>query len=283
MPKIWSPKQNRKHFIAPRGESVRSKRPHEYAWQNVKKIKKRVWQAMILLFIIYIFYLWLYSGTFQINRFNFNNASSVPSADIENAIKANLAKNRWFGVPGSNYFFLNTNKLKQDLNNQGLGFNLNIAKKFPHTLSIEAETTISQLVLTTNQEFYLTDFKGQVKQKLENYAAASSSLPLVYDLSNSPIENNQINNNLLKLIQEAANDFASYALPGINLDYFKVDSLASDYVKIVSKQGFEIHINYTRPLRAQMDKLKKSLLSGKMDLSKLEYINLRVENQVIYK
>src|SRR3989338_449515 len=283
--KIWSPKQNKKKFLS-KGETVRSKRPYEYAWQNAKQIQKRVLQGIILLGIIYLFYLGLFSGLFLITQFNFNNASNVPSPDIENTIKNNLNRRYLFGVPGNNYFLLNTERLKKNLNNEGLGLDLKIIKKFPHTLIIEAEKTITQAAWITNEEFYLIDFKGNIKQRLENYTITSGSLPIIYDLSNNPIQNDHLDNNqLLKLIQEAANDFTSYQLPKIQLDYFKVDSINADYIKIVAKQRFEIYVNvnYERTLRSQIDKLKKSLLSGKIDLSKLEYINLRVENQVIYK
>lgn len=283
MPKIWSPRHiNNQQTIKPE-LALRSKRPAEYKANETKKIRVKVFWSMAFFVILYLIYFLLNADKFQVSRINAQIKDSQDSAMLEQSIKEYLSGRKMLVFKKSSYFLLNTDGILTWLNKQGLGLGVSVRKNFPDSLTITKEEKVSQLVWVRGEQFYLVGTDGKVIHRLERYGVATGTLPAVYDLSNAVIGEKAASPKLLSLIEETLNKLPAYDLPGAQLDYLKVDSPSANYLKIVTKKGFEIHVSYDKPLDTQLAKLKKSLLAGKIDLNKIQYINLRIENQVIYK
>ena len=95
-----------------------------------------------------------------------------------------------------------------------------------------------------------------------------------------------INLDIIDLIIELFYNFESYQVPLVEIESFKIPGPKANYLKVITKQGFEIHLNSILSLNNQLHKLKRSIEDRKIDvdrLNQIEYINLRIENQVIYK
>lgn len=260
----------------------RSKRSHEHRASEAKRIRAKVLKIILFLFVIYALYFFIYSPYFKINNILFEGTA------VADNVKADINKNfmsiSFFMLPKNNYFFFRPKAMAADLNSKGLPYLFSVKKKFPHNLIISAEKNQLTLIWSTQELFYSFDLNALAFKPLLNYMPSSSTLPLIYDLSNTPIdEKNPPDRKLTDLALEIYKTFANYEWPGLEIDYLKTDLPQSDYLKIVMKQGFEIHVNYELNLESQFQKLQKSLLADKIDLKMVKYINLRVENQVIYK
>lgn len=249
-------------------------------------MRKRVCLAIIFLFFVYLIYLFFFSANFKITGLNLiGTAGETPTTEIEKAIWDSIHSRRFLIFPGDNYFFVSLNNIQRQFQEKNILAELSLKKKFPHALEVEVKERLGKLIWVSGEQFYVLELDGKVSSQLYIKELVNVKMPVVYNLANLPVVLGQdfVDKHLIDLMLAIYTDFSEFELPSMDLDYFKVDGPKANYVKIVTKQGFEIHVSYLSSLENQFDKLKKSLLAGKIDLKKINYINLRVENQVIYK
>lgn len=264
----------------------RSKKIHEYTREDAVKMRRKVFLMLALLAVGYVFYLFFYSDYFKISQINFNvQIEGLKTEEATAKAYQIMSGNRTWPFSGQNYFTLKTGRLEEELNQANALASFKVSKKFPHTLNIDVEERLGRLIWVSSEQTYVLEADGLISGSIASKEAAKASLPVIYDLSNTFVTTGEtrVNAKQLALIMEAWLNLKNYDLPQIELDYFKVDSPQANYVKIVTTKGFEIHVNYLNTFDAQIKKLKKSLASGKIDLNSIHYINLRIENQVIYK
>ncbi|MDP2586538.1 MAG: FtsQ-type POTRA domain-containing protein [Candidatus Komeilibacteria bacterium] len=264
----------------------RSKKIHEYTREDAIKMRRKVFLILALLAVGYIFYLFFYSDYFKISQINFNGQIEGFKTE-ETTAKAYeiMSNNRSWPFSAQNYFTIKISQLEEELNQTNALASFKVAKKFPRSLEIVVEERLGRLLWVSSEQTFVLEADGLISGSIAPEEAAKASLPVIYDLSNTFVTTGEtrVNDKQLALIMEVWLNLKNYDLPQIELDYFKVDSLQANYVKIVTKKGFELHVNYLASLDSQINKLKKSLASGKIDLNNINYINLRIENQVIYK
>lgn len=264
----------------------RSKRPFEYNREEAMRLRQRVFLGVALAIFLFILYLWFYSEHFRIKQINVSgNLEGVSQEEIRGLIEETLKKQPVFLLPGDNYFLMRTKPIERALTQKNILAEVEIRKDFPNALNVTVKEKLGRMIWVAGEQLYLLELDGKITTKLEARDLVNVGVPVIYDLSNTVFDLNQavVNPKLVNLIAEIYTDFASFELPAVEMDYFKLDSPQANYAKIVTKRGFEIHVNYLSSLSEQLNKLKKSLLFGKIDLNKINYINLRVENQVIYK
>jgi len=270
-----------------RGPSLpKSRRPHEIDLESIVRMRKKVLKIIIFLIIIFLIYLFGYSDKFRIQNINITGQSSeVSNEEIKSNIERAISGSRYILLPGNNYFFVNLEAVQRYFDQNNLFIELEIDKDFPRTLNVQVKEKLGRLIWISAEQLYLLELDGRVKSQLNARELVNVGIPVVYDSSNSLFDFDQefVNDQLIALIVEIFTTFDSYELPIIQYDYFKVDSPEANYIKLVTKQGFEIHLNYLSSVSSQLRKLKLSLLEGKIDLSKINYINLRIKNQVIFK
>lgn len=279
----WSARsfEKRQDFSRPR-----SKKIHEYTREDAVKMRRKVFLILALLAVGYIFYLFFYSDYFKISQINFSGqVEGLKTEEATAKAYEIMVDNSSWTFSGQNYFTIKTSRLAEELNQTNALASFKVAKKFPRTLNIEVEERLGRLLWVSSEQTYVLEADGLISGSIAPEEAAKASLPVIYDLSNTFVTTSEtrVNEKQLGLIMEAWLNLKNYDLPQIELDYFKVDSPQANYVKIVTTKGFEIHVNYLNTFDAQIKKLKKSLASGKIDLNNINYINLRIENQVIYK
>lgn len=264
----------------------RSKRIHEYTREDAVKMRRKVFLILALLAVGYVFYLFFYSDYFKISQINFSGqAEGLKTEETITKVYEIMVNNRIWPFSGQNYFTVKTGQLEAGLNQANALASFKVSKKLPHTLNIEVEERLGRLIWVSAEQTYVLEADCLISGSIAPEEASKASLPVIYDLSNTFVTTGEtrVNDKQLALIMEAWLNLKNYDLPQIELDYFKVDSPQANYVKIVTTKGFEIHVNYLASFDSQINKLKKSLASGKIDLNNIHYINLRIENQVIYK
>lgn len=264
----------------------RSKRIHEYTAKDAARVRRKVFLALAVLAAIYLFYLFFYSAYAKISQFEFIAGNQdIKTEEVVDKIKVIMARHSNLIFRGDNYFTFKTGRLAAELNQASALASFAVSKKFPRTLVIQIEERLGRLLWVSLEQFYVLEAEGLISGLINQAEALSANLPRIYDLSNTPVVAGQtrINQQQLNLIMEVSINLKNYDLPQIEQDYFKVDSAQANYIKIVTKKGFELHLNYLNSFDSQIKKLKKSLASGKIDLNNIHYINLRIENQVIYR
>ncbi|MFA6304714.1 MAG: hypothetical protein WCV73_03380 [Patescibacteria group bacterium] len=281
---IWSQQRSlraKREIIQPR-----SKRAHEYTRGDAVKLRKKVFLVLAGLIFCYLVYLFFYSGTFRISKIVINGQLEGQTNEqlAENLKQSLLESGSWL-FKGDNFFTASTEGLQSKLNQGNLLADYKLSKKFPKTLLVDIQQKLGRLIWVSAEQNYILEASGLISNQFNVADLTNQTIPVVYDLSNAipTINETRVNDKLVNLILETYLNLKNYALPQIELDYFKVDSSQANYLKIVTKKGFEIHVNYLSTLDQQINKLKASLNTGKIDLNGLSYINLRVPNQVIYK
>ena len=264
----------------------RSKRPHEYTREDAVRLRRKVFFTLIIFAVVYLLYFIFYSNFFKISQINIAGQAQGLNLDKTiSQVNQIIAANRAWFFAGDNFFTLKTKMLEDELNQTNVLASFKADKKFPRTLNISVEERLGRLLWVSLEQYYVLEADGLISGSLAVEMISSSTLPVIYDLSNEPVipGETRVSDKQLALIMEAWLNLKNYDLPQIELAYFKVDSSQANYVKIVTREGFEIHLNYLAGFDSQIKKLKKSLASGKIDLNNIHYINLRIENQVIYK
>ncbi len=263
----------------------RSRRAYEFSQAEAQVFRKRIFLILGVLILLYGFYLVFYSQYFKLTTVKVKGqVEGLSSEEIQNSASGYLQSGKGFW-PKNNFFLIRLEEIRKFLQGKYLLVDLELKKEFPRSLTIQLKQKLSRLVWSTGEVLYILELNGSFSAKLEARELINAGVPVIYDLTNSPVVLSQslVNQRLVSLILEIYQNFESYQLPALELAYFRVDGPTANYVKIVTKQGLEIHVNYLNSLSRQMAKLQKSLAAGKLDLSKTSYINLRIENQVIYK
>ncbi|MBU1036927.1 FtsQ-type POTRA domain-containing protein [Patescibacteria group bacterium] len=266
-------------------KKLKSKRFFEYLSEQSSKLRRKVSLFIILAVIVYLVYFFYFSDNFRINNINLQGNINLASEEIEEMIKNSLAKRNFFIFPENNYFLLNKKLIRKDFQERYPLADLTISKKIPHTINIDITERVGQLIWVTNERYYLMNLQGVLVKEFAAKELVNANMPVIYDNSNTPAYLNEqvISLSFIHLISEIFDDFSTFNIPEVEIDHFRMDGPEVNYLKVVTKQGFEIHLNTELTLAEQFYKLKRSLEESKIDLTKVQYINLRVENQVIYK
>lgn len=262
-----------------------SKRPHRFLLEQAIKLRKKVLYLSLTVIFLLLIYILFFSSIFTINNIIINVDEQVNYEEARNYID-NILSTRFLSIiPYSNYFFANKYYINKRFQEKYPINQLKITKRFPKTIIFTVVSSSGQSLWLTNEKVYLINRSGKIIREFLNNDLNNSNLIKIYDLSNTKlnINDNTLDQKVLNLIYQITDNFENYQLPQLLIDCFRVDSPKANYFKLVTKQGFEIHFNILQSLDDQMYKLKQSLNAGKIDLNKIQYINLRIPNQVIYK
>ena len=266
----------------------RSKRAHVFENEESSRLRRKVLFYLGVVIILYLVYFLFYSNHFKIDNFILSGNSEVSQDELQELIYESIEKNSQFVFPQNNYFFLSKSRLQDDFQEKYALDELVITKYQPNTLFIEINERRGNFFWLSNGRYFLFNAEGEIYREIQVQDIVNSSLPVLEDESSSDIEIGQkvINLDIIDLIIELFYNFESYQVPLVEIESFKIPGPKANYLKVITKQGFEIHLNSILSLNNQLHKLKRSIEDRKIDvdrLNQIEYINLRIENQVIYK
>jgi cell division septal protein FtsQ len=276
-----------KKLINWKGSNDRAvKSTRDIAYSSEKKVKKIVKRGLLILITIYLIYLFLLSKYFTIT--NINIAVEDPEFNTEeliNYINNYLNGKTYLIFHNSNYFLFSKSRLKGELTQKYLIEELTIKKEFPHTLNISFEEKIANLLLQTNDINYLIDLEGKITTQVgERLILNEKNLPKIIDESNSDYSLGQtiLTPSLISLVINLFQEFNNY-IPDLQIVNFRIVNSESTFIKAVTAEGVEIHLNDRLSMEEQLNKLKAALESEMINLNNVSYINLRIKDQVIYK
>ena len=256
---------------------------YEQKKERTKKIKSVY--LVVLGVSGYLVYLTLFSSIFRLQYVNIAGNDSIPESEIKDLVFKQFESRRGLIFPGDNYFVFSEKKLRQQLEDLYNLKKLTINREDKNSIKINIEELPGRVLWVTQGKNLLIDSNGIVIREVPNMDDSLKSAPIIYDLSNvsANVRDHVVNEDLVNLALDVKQRLASFNVPSISIDHFAVDGHDATYIKLVTPQKLEIHLSPKLSTDQQFLKLRTSLDENKIDLSKIQYINLRVEDQVIYK
>jgi len=277
--------------------------PEKKDW--VKKIKIGVGVVAFLGTI----YLGIFSSIFHIKQIETEGLQRIKKEDFTESVKGLMNYKKLFIFPDSSYFLVDLNEIIDILKNKFSLNSITIEKRFPDFLKIKVEEKISTIIYDNSVDYSYLDIEGKQVELLKKVGldewqtitpASSSTLaetihipktkdiikelgdyPIVYDKRHPPSALNQpiLNKNIVKGIIDWFNYIKKENQ--INLSYFIIENELGEGL-IKTGDGWVIKANLKDNLEAQFDELSY-LLKKKIDLSKINYIDLRYLEKVYWR
>ena len=265
-----------------RGKSIRH--PAE---ANTKLLKKKVSMYLIYIFTFLIVYSLFFSFIFKIQFIQIVGNDSINTQEIENIIWEAVDKNIALALNRNNYWLLSTSYLLNSVTQEYAFEDITIKKKFPNTISLHVIERMGRLIWKTGPDYYVVDAHGVITRRLhEMRLVTSGDIPVIVDKNESEVlvSDTVLNDSMIASILEAYQYYNEYIdRDGLKFDRFEIDQKDSSFYKIFTRDGLEIHMNDQSLAVGQLTKLKRVIDTENISFHNLSYINLRVENQVIYK
>ena len=265
-----------------RGKSIRH--PVE---ANSRLLKRKVSKYLIYLFTFLIVYTLFFSFVFKIQYIKVVGNDSINTQEIEDIIWDAVDKNILLFFNRNNYWLLSASYLLDAVKQEYAFEDITISKKFPNTISLHVVERMGRLVWKTGPDYYVIDANGIITRRLrEMRLVTSGDIPVMFDKSKSEvvIADIVLDDSMIANILEAYQYYGEYIdRDGLKFDRFEIDSQDAGFYKLITKDGLEIHMNDQSSSTAQLSKLKRVVDTANISFNNLSYINLRVENQVIYK
>lgn len=274
--KNWQ-KSPEKNFRSQRGD------PSNSSGNNLKKFVLRGLAILLFLYLIYFFF---FSQYFALNEININvQNNEFNTTELLLNINKSLDNKLLLVFSRRNYFFFSNDYLQGELNKKYLIEELTIEKKPFHTLNINLKEKVANLVYLTGDQAYLIDLNGKILSLInDKIIIDEKKLIKIKDESNTEkkINDNILSPGLVGFIVNLNNNFSSY-IKSLNIASFAITSPEATFIKVITIEGPEIHLTDRQGLEDQLNKLKASLESEMINLKNVQYINLRIKDQVIYK
>ncbi|MFW0837775.1 MAG: cell division protein FtsQ/DivIB [Candidatus Komeilibacteria bacterium] len=265
-----------------RGQSVR-----QPAQVDKAMIRAKVKKYALVVLLITIIYILGFSSYYEIKYIQIVGNEAINTSEIEELIWQRLDSKVGLFFPRNNFWLLSTKYLLKHIKQHYTFEEITIDKKYPDTISLRLQEKQGKLVWQSTDKYYVLDAYGVVTRQLQtNYSPEESHVPLVVDLSAEAVDIGKIklNPSIITTMIEASTIYDTIiSMPILAFDHLAINNTTSDWFKIVTSSGIEIHLNDQTSAAAQLDKLAKVLAADKIDLTNIGYINLRIADQVIYK
>ncbi|MBL7022241.1 FtsQ-type POTRA domain-containing protein [Patescibacteria group bacterium] len=265
-----------------RGKSIRH--PEK---ANLKLVRKKVSMYLIYIFTFLIIYTIFFSFVFKIEYIKIVGNDSINTQEIEDIIWEATDKNIFLFFDRNNYWLLSTDYLLDNVKKQFAFEDITITKKFPDTISLHVIERMGRLVWKTGPDYYVVDAYGVITRRLtEMRLVSSGDIPVMVNKAETEVlvGDTILTESMITSILEAYSYYNEYIdRDNIKFDRFEIDETEAGFYKIITRDGLEIHMNDQSSAVTQLSKLKRVVDTQNISIHNLSYINLRVENQVIYK
>lgn len=261
-----------------------------------KKEKKRnpfilriIFDVLLAAFLATAAYILFFSSYLQINRLFIDGIEELDYQKVIAEINSNFEGKYLKIIPRNNFILISQNRLKNDLMEKFKKIeSIEVEKRFPNAILIKIKERKALMLWCSGGPCYIVDEKG-------------------YAYSGADFESSEIQeNNLIRLVDISARpvplgdeilspEFVQFTLGikdkldeelGIGIDdEYLTRSAVAEEVQVKTSEGWDIYFNSQISLDQSINTLKL-FLDEKIssdDRSKLEYVDLRVEDKVYYK
>ncbi len=278
-----------------------SKKSHPFAkdkkfknpfFQNKKKIKFNLpgflysWRAKLLAIELVILFVGLavflfFSPIFQISNIEANGFNRIPENDVINTSWSQTNEKRFLIGDQNNLFLFSTKKLIKNLEKKYCFDHLEIIRKFPNILIVNAQEKSNSFIWSEGDKYFYADLDGYIIEEVN---------PLEIKTKKYPIINNKTD---VKAIIEEKIDLEKNHITYINEIFTKIKNIEIDKfildneintVKIKINAGPDIYFNVLEDVDEQLEKLS-AVRNEKLkdDFNSKEYIDLRFGDRVYFR
>jgi len=265
-------------------------------------------------FIFYIPY-------FTISNFDFTGTDQPLAEKLTIALKGEFDSHKFFVLNRSNYFVFNETKFREKLSEMFILSNLEISKKFPNIIAINAKEKTRSLALIANNEAYFIDYKGMVidvlknteksyipdtsrssgtcEKTMENTSGSSdtcipqkivisdsitSQMPQVMIKNTSNAINARISVFNELQVSTIIEIYEKLNTEGMATDIIDLETPEDTKITVKTKEGFLIYLTTEDTIENQIENLK-IVLKEKIGENRvnLQYIDLRFGDKVYFK
>lgn len=217
--------RKKQYTIAPAQDSF------HYKTNPFKTLKKP--NKIKIKFIIFITFTmaWIiglaYIPYFRINKINYLGLNNTTKSELDEFLYENFL-NKKSVLPLNNYFFINTNKISDNLYKKFVFETVEVLKIFPNQLNISITEKNSSIIYDNGKKYFLLDSGGTAIKYLKSVEPyeftqkiVSSSVDMLSGASSTP-----------------ANTSSVEHAP----DYKKINKLFGSYPIIYDRRGFDVEM-----------------------------------------
>jgi len=242
-----------------------------------------MWIIFLLALILGTIYLIFISPFFKIKNISAQGTDKVPAENIVNSVNHYLSGFYFKIIPKKNFLLASDKNIVAFLQDNFKELKeIKVTKKFPASLAIAAKGREKVMSYCgQDQCFYIDDEGIAFDEAPEIYGGRNVALK---DDSGRQIKlgDKAIDSGLISFMLKAN----QLLLEDLNLSLlnFQIDSYPTIEVRAITAEDWQIIFDINRDPQPQIDALK-AILDEKIkdQRSKLDYIDLRVEDRVYYK
>lgn len=239
--------------------------------EEAPKPKRGLAWFTVILIIPLIFYLVFFSPVFKVKEFEVNGYSNP---DIVRQIAGEQASKN---LISGNILFFSKTKLADTLRGDQKVTEVKINKNYPNKITINISESKPSLIWNTAGDYFLIDERGVVIGP-----AFNEKLPVLYDAANISVRAGEevASPTFVKFIRDISEGFKGAT--GVSITKITIFDLMSD-VHITSSAGWTVYLNSSKSAEAQLKNLSRVLAESRKSKTKLEYIDIRLDNRIFYK
>jgi hypothetical protein len=234
-------------------------------------------------------YAFITSPIFHIQNVQISGVTPQRESLIKGYIN-DQSRHKAFGfLPQSHLLFFNEDDLNNSLQSVGTFENIEVTKNPPDTLVVKLTEKTHYFIWQSQGVNYYVDFDGKVFKQLEVAnendlkLTASINQPAVLLLADKSFAVGDVvlkpseASFLIELNRQLFNQ------DDFRVKYYVIPYLASSDVYVITQAGWEIRFKMSKDLQRQLHSLSVVLQDKITDKTKLNYIDVRIEDKIFYR
>jgi len=250
-----------------------------------------------------VLYFIFFSPYFYINKVNVEGLETIPGNEFQGLVD-NYLSSRWFLIfPNNNSLIMRKSRLESKIGERYVLDELDIDRDFPSVLNIRVKEKISNSILAIGPNYFFLDAQGVILRRInenEVYPGisvgpfsgevpefeniiAELNLPLIYDQSGDLVEIGQqfLTPDKYQKILSSKEIITLYT--PYELDFYKINNIDVNWFKLVTKEGWEMHIDLDKNIQTQIVKVYTFIKEQGLNPNDYSYFNARYEDRIYYK
>lgn len=231
-------------------------------------------QILTALFLIYLI---IYSDLFKVKKIEVQGTDMINPAEVEALVWSDISHMKLLIFPGRNLIFINSGKIKKEIESQYSLNKLEIKKTW-QKLEIRVEERVVNLIIKTDKSYYFIDSQGTVTREFlaDDVNRYLSKFPVLYFNRDLKVNEQPISGRAVSYIIELDKAFRDNKIKVKNFESGEVDQ-----VTVVTEVGWKAYFSINSPLGQSMENMLL-VLTKKLAGRKFEYIDLRFGDRVNY-
>lgn len=259
----------------------RFKKPYRIKRRKSVLQNRFFWLSILIIIIVsVIFYLCCLSPYFQIENIKISGDENIQPKIIQSEVRRQLGR-KILSFTSDSIFLVNFSEIRDSILRKFPQIaSIDFKKSFPSTILIKVKEREPVAIFSSGKEYFLIDKEGVIFRQIFNLNH-QKFLVIQKEVKNPMPGEKVIDQNDLSRILE----IESKLKKNLSISLLGVSVASQDKLEAKTTEGWEIYFNFHKDVDWQILKLKLALQKKitPEDRKKLNYIDLRFDDQVYYK